>query len=218
MRNIILKILTVIMLLATNECFAKDNFPINKYNNKLSYSEINSFLKNRNRIGLHLVSYQITSFLNYNFASNVQKGIIKNDYGIDYKYRISKLSPVLFDIDYCYNHFSIDNNSSQSINPSAVIFQGIGASASIVLFPCPRYFIPYAGIGYQLSNLKGSVNESKYVSIISCPYWKTGIQSYIGNPQSEFTFSIFIEYKQSLISDKSYNQLEFGVGFYIPID
>lgn len=190
--------------------------PVNKHSDRYNFKRINSFLREEDEFAwFNSVAYTSVNFLNPNFASHLQDEHIKKDFGILYDLRIVQFSPLMLDFVYNYESFSIDENFASVFAGTNILNQSLEGSFSFILFPCPKYFIPYAGIGYNYSwmNQKrtadSSENEEEYpVSVISCPVWKAGIQCFVTD-----YLMVYAEHKQSVLTEKSFYRFCFGIGF-----
>jgi hypothetical protein len=217
MKIVILLIALVTLVPLTNlNGQARVKLPVNKHSDGFNLRGINSFLrKDGDFVAFNSIAYSTVNFLNANFASHLQDKNIKRDFGILYDFRLTRLSPLMLDVVYNYESFTIDENFSSDFAGKNILNQSFELSSSLILFPCPRYFVPYAGIGYNYSWLKqkkstdSSENEEdEPVSVNSCPIWKAGIQSFLTD-----YLMVYIEYKQSVLTDKPFNRLCFGIGF-----
>jgi hypothetical protein len=170
--------------------------PKKKYNDTFNYEILSKDLK-----GLfgYSIAYHTGSFTNPIYALNNQNGEIKNSGGFEVMLRHYFWTPILLE----YGGFA---DFYKTTSMSNLTHLGAKLSVSSILFPCPKFFIPYGGVGYQLSYLK----NSDYVINTSGPIWKVGFQSFL-SPK----FSINCEYSQSFLNPtRSANQFSIGVGFF----
>ncbi|MBV5311731.1 MAG: outer membrane beta-barrel protein [Prolixibacteraceae bacterium] len=200
-------IVTLIPLfIFTVEAFSQSlKLPENKHSNNFSYERLQPYLNRK--IGYNL-GWNSTTFTNPVFAKNIADGVLKNKIGIDFFVRQYHWSCLFTDYDFSLSTF--ENNQSTSFTQYAGKF-----SISAILLPVSKFFLPYAGVGYQLSVL-GIPDDNENSSDIliassntSCFFWKSGAQSFITNK-----FSIHFEYSQSIITKKTTNSIGIGVGIY----
>jgi hypothetical protein len=198
----------------------KFKLPENKYNDgsDTRYAKICDFL-NSKRVSLYYHNFAQNSFLNTEFISNFNDEHFED---IFVGYMISgriNIAPILIDIAYFNDQYVIDPNIGWA--RGFFTHSGIKLSTSVPIFPITKYLLPYAGIGYQISNISGSLNygelgtynnvlahEEFSTSNTSSPFWKIGIQSYLLN-----YFPIIIEYSQTFNNkNRNFNQFSVGIG------
>jgi hypothetical protein len=210
-------LLTVLLVSAALQvCHAQIKWPEERYSDRYNMDKINSYLKDDlDKGAFYVLAFNSTSFLNRNFAGNILDKSLKKDFGFLFGVRMFNLSPLILDADYGFDLFSVADNSSSSFAGKYLSHQGLSASASLILFPCPKTFIPYAGLGYSFSQIKQFTTEntvesekSSSQSAINSPIWKAGIQSFLTDK-----LMIYAEYKQGFLSEKPFNKFCFGIGF-----
>lgn len=212
-------LLIINLTLISLSIHARDGFAIDKYHNKFNYQGIISFFDDKDGKITHLLSYQNINFLNPIFAKNIDSKSLVQDLGFAYRMRVTQTAPVFFDLGIDVNYFTVGENSNSIFAGEDLEYYGFDFSASVISFPCPRYFIPYSGLGFNYGSImyrqtkkeKSSNEETlekQHSSNLFSPFFKFGLQSYLGN-----SFSLFGEYKQSLWVSKAHNQFYFGIGF-----
>ncbi|HNX80209.1 MAG TPA: hypothetical protein PKJ24_09995 [Prolixibacteraceae bacterium] len=206
--------LILILSMITSVAAGQDDLPVKKYSDNFSFREINDFYRNK-MSAVQLVSWSRTSFLNAAFLSNKLNGNIRQQFGLQYNYRIMKLSPVLVDIGYNWGKYTISGSAPSALAGEDIIEQAFESSFSMFLFPATRYFLPYAGLGFNYTWLRTVwvENEDKelvadHVTVLPSPVWKTGFMSAVSE-----TVVLFGEYKKSFASRREFTQLNLGIGF-----
>jgi hypothetical protein len=195
-RKILLPVLLISSIVISTLAQTSVKLPEKKYNDMFNYNKLRDDLK-----GLfgYSIAYHTSTFTNPNYAINNQNGEIKNSGGFEIMFRHYTLLPILVE----YGGFA---DFYKTTTLSDLNHFGAKLSVSAILFPCPKFFIPYGGVGYQLSYLK----NSDFVINTSSPIWKVGFQSFLGQK-----FSINCEYSQSFLNPaRSSNQFSIGVGFF----
>jgi len=194
------------LFLFTVEAFSQNlKLPENKYSDNFSYKRLEPFLKGK--MGYNL-GWNSTTFTNPVFAKHIEDGELKNKVGIDFFVRKYHGTWMFADYDFSFSTFE----NTQSTNFTQ--FAG-KVSLSAILLPASRFFLPYAGAGYQLSALgipdddENSSDIFSASSNTSCFFWKAGMQSFLTN-----RFSIHFEYSQSMFTTKTTNSIGIGVGIY----
>jgi outer membrane receptor protein involved in Fe transport len=200
--------------------------PENKFKEKpeSQYGKVKSHLKYHHR-STWIFSYHKSSFLNTNFAGNIDNNNIKQKFGTSLNYRFDKAFPFIFDINWFASKFVYEGSSVSSIADTPKIrHRGIELAANFSLLPTSKFFMPYIGVGYQTASIVASnywpietmgedqqqsaENQIEYSSNCSTGIWKVGVT--IGGT------NLFVnaEYKQSLFltKSKSFNQLSVGIG------
>ena len=125
-------------------------------------------------------------------------------------------------IKFSYNRIAIDGNyyiskgNFPGIDSFAV--SGYGGFVSYKLpYLQTRLFNPYLGVGYQWSNISGSISSVKSLLDTSQPIWKIGIAPIVikDSNSGNVMYSIVLEYRQSVDTKNqySYNQFIIGIGY-----
>jgi hypothetical protein len=216
MKPIFLFFAVLLISAAQQVCHAQTKWPVEKYSDRFSMKKISDYLKDDVGGGGHyLLAFNSTSFLNRNFAGNILDKTLKKEFGFLFAIRMFGLSPLIFDAGYGFDFFTVAENSASSFAGKHLSHQGLDGCISIILFPCPKYLIPYAGLGYSHSWIKEFTTEntveaekSSAMATLSSPIWKVGIQSFLSD-----NFSVYAEYKQGFLSDKLFNKFSIGIGF-----
>ena len=205
MKKTIIFIFCFLYFLNCNMAFSQGNIPVNKYSNNYNFDDLKIDLKHLRTFN---IAYRLNSFTNNTYASNIQSGDINYKGGIEISIRRYKWTPLILDYGGFYEKYNSSDNS--------FTHYGGKIALSTILFPMPKVFLPYGGVGLQLSEITSKlysntsgVNDEE-VSGTSCLFWKVGIQSIIGN-----NFSVLFEYNQSfLLTNKTGNQLILGIGLH----
>jgi len=175
----------------------KYRLPENKFREFDGYKSLHEFFKVK--YSSVDIGYHTTSFTNYNFANSIQSGMLKSSAGVDLSLKVNSLSPVLIE----FAGF-IDTWETKQ---TTLLQYGTRVSLLAILIPSPKFFIPFGGVGYQISKL--TIKDSDKSSDTSSPIWKVGVKSYLSK-----YFCIYGEYTQTLLdSPKSANQICIGIGF-----
>ncbi len=192
----LLTIFIILLSLCNLTAQTKVKLPENKYNDNYNFKDIPNGLNEIKKATI--VSYHKTTFTNNNFATNLVNKEITNYGGIELTMREFKWLPVCIEYGGFWDFYK---------TPTIPELYQLGAklSVSTLLFPTPKIFTPYMGLGYQVSLL--SVGETSQLNT-SAPFWKVGAQSVVGQG-----FVLNFEYSQSfLVPNRSFNQLSIGVG------
>jgi opacity protein-like surface antigen len=209
-------LMVLLISAALQVCHAQTKWPVERYSDRYSMKKISNYLKDDvGKGGHYLLAFNSTSFLNRNFAGNILDKSLKKEFGFLFGIRNYALSPLILDAGYGFDFFSVAENSASSFAGKHLSHQGLDGCVSIILFPCPKYLIPYAGLGYSHSWIKEFTTEntveaekSTSMATVSSPVWKAGIQSFLSD-----NFSVYAEYKQGFLSDKPFNKFSIGIGF-----
>ncbi len=173
--------------------------------------------------GLHA-----TQFVNSTFKERISSGIINYDFG-----HAATISATLFPVEMSASLFSsgfrihesnkviIDRNTNSQINSiepyvnnGIIKHRGIELAVNFIPFNIGSIFLPYIGVGYQLSQVYSpaeSLTIGEEVSTsTSLPIVKGGLKIKAGR------IFLFGEYKRTIFysgSDYQSNQASAGVGF-----
>lgn len=186
--------------------YTEGDFPVERFNDSFNFEILKEFLEHKKGFN---ISWHKMSFTNTKYASSEDNGTLKNTFGFDLYKRNFFWTSMFADFDCSFSFFSKDG--AYFCTNSA-----LKASLSTILFPAPKFLLPSAGVGYQLSALQtpapeGSTNMFEASSNTSCFFWKVGLQSFLSD-----NFSINCEYSQSLFTTKTNNLFSIGLGIYLP--
>lgn len=205
MKRTIIFIFCFLYFLHCNMVFSQGNIPVNKYSNNYNFNDLKIDIKHLRTFN---IAYRLNSFTNNIYASNIQSGDINYKGGVELIVRRHNWTPLMLDYGGFYEKYNSSDNS--------FTHYGGKIALSTILFPMPKVFLPYGGVGLQLSELTSKLYsntsgvDDEEVSGTSCLFWKVGIQSIIGN-----NFSVLFEYNQSfLLTNKTGNQLILGIGLH----
>ncbi len=164
--------------------------------------------------------YHQTDFINSTFKGHLKNGNIKRTWGNTVNLRITAAYPLMFDLGYFSSQFTVEDVAGwQNADTVKVRHRGGELAVLLPLLSKTKYFIPYLGAGYQISQLYVGpplIEESgkDYSDIVemakntSSPIYKLGVM---------FNFELMsysIEYKHSLFNDKMpFYQLSANLGF-----
>jgi len=164
--------------------------------------------------------YHQTDFLNTTFQSHLKDGNIARAWGNTVNLRITATYPIMIDLGYFSSQFTVSNIASwKNPDTTKVRHRGGELALSMPLLSKTRFFIPYIGAGYQISQLYTGppvIQETgkDYSSIIemakntSSPIYKFGLMINFN------MMSYSVEYKHSFFNDKMpFYQLSANVGF-----
>jgi len=181
------------------------SLPNDKYTDSYNFKDLSDFLKQKKGL---ILGYHKISFTNRNYALNLQQGNVKYAGGGELMVRRYWLSPVFFDFGGFWDIYKVGEGE--------LMHYGAKMAISTILFPSPKFFIPYMGVGCHYSeitgemSIPGSYQKKEIVASVSTLFWKAGIQSYFSN-----SMSILFEYNQSMLNaPRSSNQLFIGLGFH----
>ena len=153
--------------------------------------------------------YDYLTFTNSFFNQNKKSGFISGGHGIGLNYYFTHL-PFLALAGFSHNGFDLPDNVSVTADWSF----DIAGLFSPILFS--EYFIPYFGVGYQISALSGAPtgpvsNSDIATANISGMYFITSTHSNFGY------FGITFTYKKTLNSymGRSWERLYFGINVNI---
>lgn len=165
------------------------------------------------------VGYHQTDFLNSMFKAHMKESRIKRAGGASVNLRIAAAYPVMFDIGYFSSKFKVEDLPSWQNDTAKVRHRGGEFAILMPLLSKTRYFIPYAGLGYQYSQLytgEPFIKESgkNYDGIVematntSSPIYKIGLMINFK------LMSYSVEFKHSAFNDKwPFYQLAANIGF-----
>ena len=189
--------------IGTETDFSKSKYklPVNIYGDNFNFEPINKILKEK--VMEWGVAYHTTNFTNFYFATNTISGSLQKQLGVEFSLTTLYFSPIIIDASIFRDWYSTYNTD--------IHHNGLKIAISSILFPCGKYFIPYAGIGGQLSSL--SNNDATAESGTSTLFWKCGVKTFVLN-----NFPITLEYVQSVFNNtKPENQLKIGIGLSLSI-
>ncbi|MEI7676005.1 MAG: hypothetical protein WCJ03_04430 [Bacteroidales bacterium] len=201
-----IKLLLGFVLFFVGYVLASDNIPIDKYNGGMSYNNISDFLSQRKT--LYYIGYGRNNFLNDNYRYGIMDGTLEGGGTLEFGERFYFRKPIFLDIGGFWGGYS-------STSLKDISHFGLKSAISYVIMPTMKIFIPYLGVGYQYSYLiqlaKDNKSDNGPAISTSVPFWKCGIQSFLGD-----SFSLNFEYSQSFGNvEKASDQIFFGISFYI---
>ncbi len=162
--------------------------------------------------------YHQSTFLNDNFASNVDKGYITPVWGHAFNVRYHLLYPVMLDIGSFSSIYKIEKNTPGWAFADSIKVRHRGMEMALLMpvFSLFQNFIPYGGFGYQSSTLTNTstwdVEEKIKYEVVavntSSAIWKAGIMI------NFLSTMLTIEYKHSLLNKRSpFSQLTVCYGY-----
>jgi len=198
-----------------------DELPVNKYKDGHVLDDFISMPRKALKGVSISLGYQKSQFLNSQFGTLTEKGLLKQNYGWTLNF-CKIIYPIIIDA----NVFLTSYNNKTSANNYPTFYQGFDGSISTALLPLiykfSKTWIPYFGVGYTFSELFEIdkedyilifTNRKKIFSIVNLtqPIWKTGIMI---NVSSKFLLDF--DYKQSIKlnnNEKALNQFSISMGY-----
>ncbi len=101
------------------------------------------------------IGYFQSSFLNENFRKHIEDGTLKRRLGMVFRASYT-YSPITFDFNWFSSGFVTDENYplwQTYKNYKRIRHRGMDIGMNLILIPTSKYITPYAGGGYQLSEL-----------------------------------------------------------------
>lgn len=202
MKYIFLNLLLLTTLMVNSQNLL---LPENQYPDNFNFDKLDLLLKRKTGV---YIGWNKTTFTNPIFAKNINDNVITNKIGLDFFVRKHYRTYLFADYDFSFSTFK--NTKSTSFTQLAG-----KVSLSTILLPLSRYFLPYVGVGYQLSTLgipdddENSSDIFSASSNTSCFFWKAGMQSFLTN-----RISVNFDYSQSMFTAKTTNSIGIGIGIY----
>jgi len=165
------------------------------------------------------VGYSHSSFLNPLFSKSLSDKEIRRSGGFNLGTQYIRL-PLLIDAFLFTSSFKTDILPKDVFGGETQIYhRGLEVAASVSLIHSIKYFIPYAGIGYQTANLEtpsitedsGNINKKESKVNVSSPIGKIGV---LIRPYKNL--GLKAEYKRSLSLDNNvtaFNQIDVSIVF-----
>lgn len=215
----ILFISTILLVFSFSRLYSQ--LPSGKYADKKEAKE--KTLSAEDRIGIDFfVGYNRSSFLNSVYFNNLKNKAYINSGGISYGGRIN-FHPIFFDV--FFRKTSYSKHEISGLDPNEKISQrGFDFSLSYVFLPYLGsigrnvHLSPYAGIGYQYSQLCYYCNRKEgdsddltvpmYATNTSTPFFKFGIATFI----KKLRFDIDYRRSWSLENKVAFNGISISVG------
>ncbi len=201
----------------------KTGLPEARFPKRATLSKQMTYLRQRYSVITIGAGYENTAFLNPVFQTHIDEGRLGRKFSYYIPGRIV-VYPVSLDAAFFISRFSNVGLPGWNLPDSTVQHRGWELALSV--FPLPygkiaRVLAPYAGVGYQFSQLCNTCIQQDeyddaetplYAVKTSLPVWKAGVLLHLGAVYLEG------EYKQSMsLSDRyAVRVWKIGLGFLIP--
>ncbi len=152
--------------------------------------------------------YHQTSFISSNFRANMDSDTIKRTWGHALNFRYHRLYPLMVDVGYFSSIFNVNAQTLgwNSLDTVKIRHRGVELAADLPLLSIFEKFIPYAGAGFQISQLtnKSIWDSGKKLPMLmrvntNSVIWKAGFMVNL----IDYSTVITVEYKHSMFNRKT---------------